>query len=611
MSTYCHLCARGRRHHAAGAGSRLHNTSVVPLSIPVKARRRVGRWLRERSIGFWILALVVGAGAGLGAIVFRWLISVVTKFFTGEYDYAGGEGAPHPWLPGLGPWFLLFVPVLAGLVYGPLVQRFAPEARGPGVSEVMYSIAERSGRIPSRVMVVKALASALCIGGGGSVGREGPVVQIGSAMGSTLGRFTGLSETRLRVLIACGAAGGIAATFNAPLAGPFFAMELILRSFAVQSFGAVVLASLTASIIGRAALGNEAFLELPAFELRSQWEYLLFIGLGLLLGCIGVLFNKLVYLVENLCDWAWRGPEWLRPAAGGLLLGGILVALPQMYGVGYPVMEGAVQGEYVLWFLLVLLVGKLGATSLTIGIGGSGGVFAPSLFIGATAGTAFGLAVHTWLPELTASPGVYGLLGMGAAFAGAARAPITAVIVLVELTSEYSLILPLMTAIVVATLISRAISRDTIYTSKLRRRGVDLDTPQQPGRLAGRHVRDIVEPLPAPLDEDTDLAAAGHALALSGNGILPVVGNDGTYHGCVTARAVAEVLADEQSNTLRVAELAELPPLVTEDSTLTDALAALAASEATGLPVLAADHTLSGWITHRTILRAVRPAETR
>lgn len=558
-------------------------------------------------MGLWVLALAVGAGAGLGAIVFRWLISVATKFFTGQYDFAGAGSGSHPWLPGLGPWYLLFVPVLAGLVYGPLVQRFAPEARGPGVAEVMYSIAERSSRIPSRVMVVKALASALCIGGGGSVGREGPVVQIGSAMGSALGRRTGLGQARLRVLIACGAAGGIAATFNAPLAGPFFAMELILRNFAIPSFGAVVLASLTASIIGRAVLGNEAFLELPAFAIQSQWEYLLFIGLGLLLGCVGVVFHKLVYLVEALCNWAWRGPEWLRPAAGGLLLGGVLVALPQMYGVGYPVMESAVKGEYVLWFLLVLLVGKLGATSLTLGIGGSGGVFAPSLFIGATAGTAFGLAVQAWLPGLTASPGVYGLLGMGAAFAGAARAPITAVIVVVEITSEYALILPLMTAIVVATLVSRALSRDTIYTSKLRRRGVDLDATQQPGRSAGRRVREVAEPLPRPLDVDTDLAAAGHALALSGNGILPVVGGDGTYHGCVTARAVAEELGDGDSTILRVAELAVLPPLVTEDSSLTDALGALAASEATGLPVLDADRTLTGWITHQTILHAMKP----
>ncbi|WP_370542175.1 chloride channel protein [Amycolatopsis sp. FDAARGOS 1241] len=276
---------------------------------------------------------------------------------------------------------------------------------------------------------VKALASALTMESGGSVGREGPIVQIGSALGSTLGRVARLPEPRLRVLVACGAAGGIAATFNAPLAGPFFAMEVILRDFAAESFGAVVLASVTASVVGRAVFGNTPFLDLPPFGLANTVEYLLFGVLGLVAGTCGVAFTRVLYLVEDVCDRLWRGPEWLRPAAGGVVLGGLLLVLPQMYGVGYPVLQNAVEGRYALAFLLVLLVGKVLATSLTIGIGGSGGVFAPLLFIGAMAGTAFGIVVHRSPPSVTASPGVYGLIGMGAAFAGAARAPITAVIV--------------------------------------------------------------------------------------------------------------------------------------------------------------------------------------
>ncbi|TWE23436.1 CIC family chloride channel protein [Prauserella muralis] len=431
--------------------------------------------MRESVSGLAVLAITIGAGAGAGAIVFRWLIDAFTRLFSGHEDYAAADGAAHPWLPALGPWFLLLVPVLAGLVHGPLVQRFAPEARGHGVPEVMYAVAARGGRIPAQVSGVKALASALCIGSGGSVGREGPIVQIGSALGSALGRAVRLPDSRLRVLVACGAAGGIAATFNAPLTGPFFAMELILRSFAAESFGAVVLASVTATVVGRAVLGNEAFLDLPPFSLHSPVEYVLFVVLGLVIGGVGVAFSRVLYLVEDVCDRVWRGPEWLRPAAGGLLHGALLLALPEMYGVGYPVLQSAVQGEYLWGFLLVLLAGKIFATSLTIGIGGSGGVFAPSLFIGAMGGTAFGMVVHSALPAITAPAGVYGLIGMGAAFAGAARAPITAVIVLFELTGQYTVILPLMTAIVIATLAGRALSRDTIYTAKLRRRGIDLD----------------------------------------------------------------------------------------------------------------------------------------
>ncbi|NYI91394.1 CIC family chloride channel protein [Amycolatopsis endophytica] len=576
-----------------------------PVRVP--ARQSWSVWLRESPSGLAVLAVAIGAGAGLGAIVFRWLIETFTHVFSGHTDYSAAGGEPHPWFTALGPWFVLIVPVLAGLIYGPLVQRFAPEARGHGVPEVMYAVAERGGRIPAQVTVVKALASALTIGSGGSVGREGPIVQIGSALGSTFGRRFRLPEGRLRVLVACGAAGGIAATFNAPMAGPFFAMELILRDFAVESFGAVVLASVTASVVGRAVFGDVAFLDLPPFTLRNPVEYLLFIVLGVVVGAGGVLFTKVLYWIEDACDWVWRGPEWLRPAVGGLLLGGLLLVLPEMYGVGYPVLQNAVEGDYVFGFLLVLMIGKIVATSLTIGIGGSGGVFAPSLFIGAMGGTAFGVVVHAWLPGMTASPGVYGLIGMGAAFAGAARAPITAVIILFELTGQYTIILPLMTAIVVATLTGKALlGPSTIYTLKLRRRGVDID--RRPGPLAGKRVSDVLEPLPAPLPADTALRPAARALALSGHGILPVTGPDGRYQGCVTARAVAEALTGDQDE--NTGALAELPPLVTGQSTLTEALDALTRAAGTGLPVLDRESgTLTGWISHEAILATVHTGQ--
>lgn len=573
------------------------------------ARQPLARWLHSGAGGLLVLAVGIGAGAGLGAIAFRWLITTFTTVLSGHRDYSIAGGQPHTWLPALGPWFLLLAPVVAGLIYGPLVQRFAPEARGHGVPEVMLAVAERGGRIPAQVSLVKSLASALCIGSGGSVGREGPIVQVGAALGSTLGRLTKVREGRVRVLVASGAAGGIAATFNAPLAGPFFAMELILRDFAAESFGAVVLASVTASVVGRAVLGNEAFLDLPTFSVRNPVEYLLFIALGAVVGLVGVLFSKVLYLVEDVCDRLWRGPEWLRPAVGGLVLGGLLLVLPQMYGVGYPVLQNAVGGNYALWFLLVLLIGKMLATSVTIGIGGSGGVFAPSLFIGAMVGTACGLLANAAFPSVTTAPGVYGLIGMGAAFAGAARAPITAVIILFELTGEYSIILPLMAAIVVATLLGRWLSGDTIYTRKLRRRGIDIDAPRHP--LADSSARSAVEPLPEPLAEDMGLTEAANVLALSGHGVLPVTGPDGTYHGCVTARAVAETLdeaADDGARTRTIAELAELPPTVTIDSSLTDALDQLTAAHGAGLPVLdTGGHTLVGWITHQSVLTVVRP----
>ncbi|WP_285574755.1 chloride channel protein, partial [Streptomyces sp. RTGN2] len=231
-----------------------------------------------------VMALVIGAGAGAGSIVFRWCIEACTRLFSGHTDYASAPGSAHPHMALLGPGFVVLAPVIGGLLYGPLVNRFAKEARGHGVPEVMLAVAQRGGRISPKVAVVKTLASALTIGSGGSVGREGPIVQIGSALGSTLGRVTKVTEGRMKLLVACGAAGGIAATFNAPLAGVFFAMELILGTFSVEAFGATVLASVTASVIGRAAFGDVAFLSLPAFHVEHPAQYGLFALLGVLAG---------------------------------------------------------------------------------------------------------------------------------------------------------------------------------------------------------------------------------------------------------------------------------------------------------------------------------------
>ncbi|WP_281181900.1 chloride channel protein [Nocardia vaccinii] len=386
-----------------------------------------------------------------------------------------------------------------------------------------------------------------------------------------------------------------------------------MRDFAAESFGAVVLSSVTASVIGRAAFGNHPFLDLPVFHLKSGWEYLIFAVLGIVVGAVGVAFTHILYWIEDACDWAWRGPEWLRPAVGGVLLGGLLLALPQMYGVGYPVLAHAIDGEYVVWLLLILMVGKIVATSLTIGIGGSGGVFAPSLFIGAMAGTAFGVLVHQLFPAATAAPGMYGLIGMGAAFAGATRAAITAVVILFELTGEYSIILPLMLAIVAAALTSRILSKETIYTLKLTRRGVDLDAAHHGSvsRLEQSAVASVMELMPEPIAAGTPIEQAGRAVWLSANGVLPVIGADEHYHGCLTAQSVAEALSDPASDHATAGDLAVIPPKITETASLADALDALGAATATGIPVLdSAGRTVVGWLTHRAVLKALQSAHT-
>jgi CIC family chloride channel protein len=552
-----------------------------------------------------VAAVVVGAGAGLAAVVFRWLAQTATLIFTGTTDYSATTGHPaNPWAPWLGGAFVILAPAIGGLIYGPLVHRFAREARGHGVPEVMYAVARRGGRIPGRVAVVKALASAITIGSGGSVGREGPIVQIGSALGSTLGRITRMSESQLRTLVACGAAGGIAATFNAPIAGVFFALELILRDFATRSFAAVMLSSITASVVGRAILGDHPFLVLPAFRVSQPSEYLLFAGLGLLAGAVGVLFSKILYLIEDVCDWAWRGPEWLRPAVGGLLLGLLLFAMPQLFGVGYPVLEASVAGKYTIGFLLLLVVAKMAATSLTIGIGGSGGVFAPSLVIGAAFGTAAGEAVGLVVPGLSGQAGTFALVGMAAVFAGATRAPITAGIILFELTGEYTIILPLLLAVIVATGVSRLLSRDTIYTRKLSRRGVDLSAPAVPA-LQGVTVASVMSAAPPTVTTDADAREAIAWLAGSRLRAAPVVDRDGRFVGILTsADATEAVRTDDAAIDRRVEELMEVAATVSADDHVADVLDRVVEAGATdGAPVVAGD-SLVGWLSPADVLRA-------
>jgi CIC family chloride channel protein len=574
------------------------------LRLPREPGIRLLDWLRGSAAGLMVLAVVNGAGAGGGAVGFRYLIVGFTRLFTGRSDYSDAGHAASSHIPVLGIYFVLLVPVIGGLIYGPLVDRFAKEARGHGVPEVMLAVSQRGGRIAPQVAIVKSLASALCIGSGGSVGREGPIVQIGSALGSSIGQWLRVPESRLRLLVACGAAGGISATFNAPIAGVFFALELILRDFETESFGAVVLASVTADVIGRAAFGNHAFLALPTFSVRSPVEFAFYAVLGVLAAAGGVGFTKVLYGIEDLCDRLWHGPEWLRPAAGGVLLGGLVLALPEMYGVGYPILENGVAGHYVVWFLIVLLIGKMFATSLTIGIGGSGGVFAPSLFMGAMLGTAYGDGVHQFLPHLTASAGAYGLVGMGALFAGATRAPITGVLIIFELTGDYTIVLPLMVAIVVATAVSGKLSKDTIYTLKLRRRGITITNGPPVNLMYTLTVGDAMQPVPVPLASTDTITRIVKRFADGGLDALPVVDADGRYRGSVTSQELQTSL-EADSVDAAAGDLARSLPAVRPAQSLHDAVQVLTGHDATGLPVLSVDGSrVVGWINHRDVMRA-------
>jgi CIC family chloride channel protein len=488
-------------------------------TTPISPRSSVGGrgwaressdWLAESRLGLVVMAMLVGVGAGLGAAGFRDLIYLFTWLFTGRRTFGQQGHAASLHLPFLGIGFVLVVPVIAGIVYGPLIQRFAREARGHGVPEVMLSVAENGGRIRPPVTVVKAFASALCIGGGGSVGREGPIVQIGSALASTLGQLVRMSEGRLRVIVACGAAGGIAATFNAPVTGMFFGFEIVLKEFSLDALSATIMAAVTADVISRACFGGAPFFSAIPHDLTvtNDFTYVLMALLGVAAGVIGVAFQKTLYKGEDAADRLWGDrPQWLRPAAGGVLLGLVLLALPQMYGVGYPVMDKVLANHVVLWLILILMVGKILTASLTLWIGGSGGVFAPSLFIGAALGTGFGIIVNHLFGTTIGPPAMYGVVAMGGVFAAAAQAPLTSIASVAEMTGNFTLTLPIMLACGIAAQLAKRITYGSIYTTKLLRRGIDIERPKALGALQALTVEEVMQPLTA-LDGTPSLLAA-------------------------------------------------------------------------------------------------------
>jgi CIC family chloride channel protein len=546
-----------------------------------------GGWLRAGRGGLFLLALLVGAGSGLGAVVFRYLIFFFTWAATGhsQFGQQGYVGSAH--LPWLGLGFFVLIPVIGGLLYGPLIYRFAREARGHGVPEVMIAVAEGGGRIRPQVSAVKAVASAVCIGVGGSVGREGPIVQIGSALASSLGQWVKMPENRLRILVACGAAGGIAATFNAPITGVFFGVEIILREFSVDALFTVMLAAMIADITAIPFLGDKPFLSgfPPGIILHHARNYLLVAVLAVVAALMGLAFKAVLYQTEDLCDRVWQGrPEWARPAAGGIALGLLLLAIPQMYGVGYPVLDKATAGQYALWFLILLAFAKIAACSLTLGIGGSGGIFAPSLFIGVTSGMAYGQIVHHLFGPGAGQPALYAVVAMGAVFASAARAPLTALASVVEMTGDFALTLPVMLAVAIASMTSRALSYGTIYTTKLLRRGTDIDRATPWRALADLKIADAMRPFRSPLPVPPVPASTALAATDGADG-RSATGGDG-LPGPVIYQADPQALFATES--------------------VAQALRQLEVYGHDGLPVLSADgRQVPGWVTAPDVLRAI------
>lgn len=434
-----------------------------------------------------LVAAVIGLLGGLCAVGFRLLIQGMNRVAWRQGPYTLDYIAALPF------WWKILAPATGGLLVGWITYRFAREARGHGVPEVMEAVALRSGRMRPRVVIAKMLASGVCIGSGGSVGREGPIVQIGSGLGSTLGQWLRIDRRRLRTLVGCGAAAGIAGTFNAPVAGALFAVEIIVGDFGVSQFSPIVISSVAATVVSHRFLGDFPAFQVPPYDLVHASELFAYAGLGILAGFVALAFIRSLYSLEDLFETLRIHPP-LKTVIGGVLIGVIGIWLPHVFGVGYEAINEALNGTLVWHFMVLLVAAKIVAVSITIGSGGSGGIFAPSLFIGAMLGGATGTAVDSFWPTATAGTGAYALVGMGAVVAAATHAPITAILIIFELTGSYTIILPLMISCIIATLLSTRFQPASIYTLKLLRRGIDIHRGQAVNVLKHVPVREVMRP---------------------------------------------------------------------------------------------------------------------
>jgi len=555
-----------------------------------------------------VLAVVVGLLGGYCSIGFRHLVDGITSLWPGEvFSTDVIRGLPWYWV--------VAIPAVGGFLAGSITRWFAPEAKGHGVPEVMEAVALKQGRIRPRLVVAKALASGVTIGSGGSVGREGPIVQIGAALGSTVGQFLKMDARKLRTLVGCGAAAGIAATFNAPVAGALFAVEVILGDFAVRQFSPIVVSSVSATVVARAHLGNHpAFVippdEIGLYRLVHPAELVTYAVLGMAAGLVAFGFVRTLCFAEDTVDDR-KLPLPLTAAVGGALVGVVALGFPDVLGVGYEAIERNLVSPDGALLLAALVVAKIVAVSITLGSGGSGGVFAPSLFVGAMLGGLAGLGMQALDVVPHAPAGTYSMVGMGALVAATTQAPIATILIIFELTGDYRIILPLMIAAILATEVARRLSDESIYTIKLARRGVRIRGGQDVAALRAAPVSDLVREAPA-VDAARPVTQVAERLVDEGLRTVYVTRDGGRLAGTITMRELHPVLRDPRALDAVVAidVVRPIPPAVSIDDNLETVLQQLDAGYRDELPVLENDR-LAGIVRIEDVLRRYRALVAR
>ncbi|MCI0678234.1 MAG: chloride channel protein [Actinobacteria bacterium] len=563
----------------------LENIRRVP-AVGVLAERELG--------GFLAIAALVGVGVGLGAAALVLLLEAMEHLLGPALDalFAPEE---HGLLSWSRAWIFLTVP--AGLLVSWWVaRRYSPEVAGDGVPQAISALVVHGGRMRARVAPLKLLTTALTVGSGGSAGREGPIVQIGGAVGSVVSKRFGLGEDQVRSLVAAGAGAGVGAAFNAPIAGMLFALEVILSSFAPRHMSAIVIASVAAAITSQSIVGTDLALQAGTYQLGSPAELLAYTGLALIVVVLGYFFLNFLDGVEKRAQRSDRSWGWRRPVGFGLIVAALIFLEPQLFGTGQAFTNTLLLNEQVTaitgsggglwWTLMLLAVGKAVATSFTVASGGSGGAFMPSLFMGATLGSGFARLVDpVWFGSTPLQPGAFAVVGMAAMFAVVGRAPLTAILIVFEVTGarDYGLIVPLMLASTLATFLAERFHKDSVYTQALRRMGVVIRRSGSVDILDTVDVGTVMAPVRVRLAPEQSAADAESLMHAHRSHGLPVVQDDRLV-GVVTLSDIARAVDSAKQSVAAV--MTSRPVTVTPSTPVSVALERMAAMGVGRLPVV-------------------------
>jgi chloride channel protein, CIC family len=547
---------------------------------PSRLLMRLRKVVRNDQLILSILAVGVGIAGGGAVIVFREGIDLIQSLAFGSGD------ARLFVLAGALPWWqVMLVPTAGGLLIGLLVRFTLPDRRPLGVADVIEANALDGGRMSLGIGLRAALINAASIGVGASVGREGPAVHLGAALGGWLARRLHLTRALSRTLLGCGVAAAVAASFNAPIAGALFAGEVVLGHYALSAFAPVVIASVAGTMVSQAYFGAFPAFAIAGHAIASYWEFPAFIGLGVLAAVAAVVFMR---GVEVSARAAAPVPAWLRPALGGLAVGAIALAFPHVLGVGYGATEAALTTALPLGLLAAVCVAKIMATAISLGFGFGGGVFSPSLVIGAMLGGAYGVICTGILPEFSSGPGAYTVVGMGAVAAAVLGAPISTTLIVFEMTGDYKLTMAVMVAVVVASVITRQLHARSFFAAQLEQRGLDLRDDGEAVLLGAITVDQVMNPDCSRVAPGVALPEIRTLLQKSPQGRLFVIDAEGRLLGTITLADLSEAAFDPGMDDLLYAtDVARRhPPVIAAGDSLDVALARFRDSGETHIAVI-------------------------